>query len=891
MRWLRVLRLRLRSLLHAREVERELDEELGFHVQRQIEVHLAAGMSAEEARHTALLELAGIEQRKEECRDARGLVFVDGVRQDVRYAIRTLLKSPVFATVAVLSLGLGIGANTAMFTFVNAALLKPLPYPQAERIVVLWERAPESEATTLVHPVSFVKWNDRARSFDALAIGQPLPVNTDGADGAEMASGYWSTAGLFPVFGVAPAIGRAFTDEESRPGAAQVAVLSDGYWRRRFGADPSVVGRTIRLGESQATVVGVMPRGFRVGTLSVDIYYPLPLDRSHPEAVGSRSFQCFGRLRPGVGLDTARAEMTLVADQIGHEVELEKGWRVQVSTLRDVLVRDNRLALLLLLGVVAFVLLIACANLAVLLLTRGVGRRSELALRASLGASRSRLVQQLVVESLVLSGMGGALGLLIGAAASRGLVFLAKDAVEFGQIADVGLDVSVLAFTVALSVLTAVLFGLAPAWQVSRFDLQAALSERGRGASDSRGQHRVRAALMTGEIALAVVLLAGSGLLLRTFANLVQVKLGFEPEQAFTMKLFITDDAPRRAALVESILERVEALPGVRAVGTIQFLPLSGWTNNGPFHFVGRPNPADPTSMASDVSTVSRGYFDAMGIRLLRGRSFDRRDRMESPRVAVVNQAFVDRYSPHQDPLGQVILGDWANPRPTEIVGIVGDIRHNGLTTEPRPTVFLAQAQVPGYITYVVVRASSDLRGRDGHRGPPGDPAGGPPSSRDGRAVDAAVRLGGARAAETVRCPPRRLCGARARSLGRRALRLDGVHGQPAHARDRHSDGPGRSRGRRAALDPRPGSAPGRDGSGRRHPLLDGVEPSPDGAPLRRQPERSAHVRGRDRGPRQRDPGGRSRPRPPGLACRSRDGAAIRIADPEIFRPLVRLRR
>ncbi len=711
MRWIRVFRLRLRSLLLSGRVERELDEELRHHLERQIEENIGAGMSPEDARYSALRDFGGIEQRTDECRDARGLAFLDGLRQDLGYALRTLRKSPAFTAVAVLSLGLGIGANTAIFTFVNAALLKPLPYPQAERIVALRQRAAETGVTALVHPVSFLEWRDRARSFEALAIGQPLPVNTDGGYGAETVSGFWSTADLFRVFGVAPALGRAFAEEEARPGAAQVVVLSHGYWRRRFGADPRVMGRTIRMGGSQATVVGVMPPGFRVGTLNTDVYYPLPLDRSKPDAVGSRSFQCYGRLRPGVSLDAARAEMTLIADQIGDEIQAEKGWRVQVSDLRDSLVRDNRLALLLLLGVVVFVLLIACANLAGLLLTRGVGRRSELALRAALGASRFRLVQQLVVESLVLAVMGGALGLLLGAMASRALVFLAEDAVAFGQMADVRLDARVLGFTVALSLLTAIVFGLAPASQVSHFNLQAALVERGRGGSDSRRQHRVRAALVTGEVALAVVLLAGAGLLLRTFSNLFQVKLGFEPEQVLTMRLFLTDDAARRANLVESILDRVETLPGVRAVGTIQFLPLGGWTNNGPFHFVGRPEPTDPKSMESDVSTVSRGYFEAMGIPLLRGRSFDRRDGMESPRVAVVNQAFVDRYCPGEDPLGQVILGDWASPRPTEIVGIVGDIRHNGLTAEPRPTVFLAQAQVPGYITYVVLRALGDLPG------------------------------------------------------------------------------------------------------------------------------------------------------------------------------------
>ena len=709
MRWLRVFRLRLRSLLFSAQVEHELDQEFRHHLERQTEENLASGMSPEDARHSALRAFGGVEQRTEECRDARGLALVDGVRQDLGYALRTLSKSPAFTAVAVLSLGLGIGANTAIFTFVNAALLKPLPYPQADRIVALRQRAAETGVTALVHPVSFVAWRDRARSFEALAIGQPLPVNTDGRDGAEMVSGFWSTADLFRVFGVAPALGRAFTDEESHGGAAPVVVLGHDYWRRRFGADPQIVGRAIRLGREQGTVVGVMPAGFRVGTLSIDVYYPLPLD--DPVAVGSRSYQCYGRLRPGVSVQAAQVEMALVAEQVGREHPVEKGWGVEVFELRDSLVGDNRLALLLLLGVVVFVLLIACANLAGLLLTRGVGRRSELALRVALGASRFRLVQQLLVESLALAVMGGALGLLLGALASRGLLVLAEDAVAFGQMADVRLDARVLGFTAALSLLTAIAFGLAPTLQVSHFNLQGALAERGRGDSDSHRQQRVRAALVTGEVALAVVLLAGAGLLLRTFANLFQVKLGFEPEQVLTMRLFLTDEAPRRANLVESILDRVETLPGVRAVGTIQFLPLGGWTNNGPFHFVGRPEPADPKSMESDVSTVSRGYFEAMRIPLVRGRSFDRRDRMGSPRVAVVNQALVDRYCPGEDPLGQVILGDWASPRPTEIVGIVGDIRHNGLTAEPRPTVFLAQAQVPGYITFVVVRTSGDVQG------------------------------------------------------------------------------------------------------------------------------------------------------------------------------------
>ncbi len=715
-RWLDRFR---ESWTRARRDE-DLERELRSHLEAEIEDQLEAGLPPEEARYAARRALGNVALIKEDTRAVWRSAALDGLVQDLGYAVRTLRKSPAFTVVAVLSLGLGIGANTAIFTFVNAALLRPLPYPQADRIVALLQRPLDGngrglmldgKGTTLVHPVSFVEWRDRARSFEALTIAQPLPVNTDGSDGAEMVAGLWSTADLFRVFGVAPALGRAFTDEESRPGVERVAVLSHEYWRRRFGSDPEILGSAIRLGGGRATVVGVMPAGFRVGTLSVDVYYPLPLDRGRPETVGSRSFLCYGRLGPGTSLQAAQAEMALVAERVGQEHPGEKGLGVLLLALRDSLVRDSRRGLLLLLGVVVFVLLIACANLAGLLLTRGVGRRSELALRAALGARRSRLVQQLVVESLVLALLGGALGLLLGFWASRGLVFLAQDAVSFGQMADVRLDAGVLAFTVGLSLLTAIAFGLAPAWQVSRFDLQGALAERGRGGSDGRSQQRLRATLVTAEVALTVVLLAGAGLLLRTFSHLLQVKLGFEPEHVLTMKLFLTDDAIRRASLVESILDRIETVPDVQAVGTIQFLPFGGWTNQGPFRFVGRPAPRDPMSMESEVSTVSRGYIAAMGIPLVSGRDFDRRDRMGGQRVALVNQAFVDRYCPREDPLGQVIIGDWANPAPTQIVGVVGDMRHNGLTADPRPTVFLAQAQVPGYITYVVVRTSRDVQG------------------------------------------------------------------------------------------------------------------------------------------------------------------------------------
>ena len=561
---------------------------------------------------------------------------------------------------------------------------------------------------SLVHPRSFIEWHDRTRSFEALAIAQAIPVNTEGIDGAEQVSGMWSTAELFRVFGVEPVLGRSFTDQEARPGLPPVVVLSYGYWQRRFRGDRTILGKPIRIGKDSGVVVGVMPAGFRVANSNADLYYPLPLDLNRPQTVGSRSFWCYGRLRPGVTLAEAQAEILIVDKEISRQYPIDKGWGTMVVTLREYLVQDSRRILFLLLGVVGLVLLIACANLAGLLLVRGVGRQSELALRASLGASRGRLVQQLLVESLALATIGGALGLVLGIWTSRALVFLAKDAVAFGQMDSVSFDIRVLSFTVLLVLLTAVVFGLAPAWQVSRFDLQTALKGHSQRGADGYGQHRLRSALVVGEVAIAVVVLVGAGLLLRTFSRLLEVNLGFQPEHVLTMRTFVTGDPAHRSGLVESVLERVETLPGARAAGTIQFLPLTGFTNSGPFHFVGRALPAKPDDMDSDVSTVSRGYFAAMGIPLLRGRPFDRRDSIESRRVALVNESFVKRYCSNEDPIGQQIIGDWANPKPTEIVGVVGDIRHNGLATEPRPTVFLAQAQVPGYITYLVVRTAAD---------------------------------------------------------------------------------------------------------------------------------------------------------------------------------------
>jgi putative ABC transport system permease protein len=709
MRWVTKLRLRLRSLLRRDRVEEELDEELRFHLDRLTDEHVAAGMAPTDARRAALREMGGLDQRKEECRDARGLVLLDELRQDGQYALRGLRKSPGFTTVAILSLALGIGANATIFTFVNAVLLRPLPYPGSDRLVILREQPSGAEGTVNVHPLNFLEWQARAGSFEALALVQTPPLDVIGPDGAEQIADAQTTSELFHVFGVQPALGRMFTAEETRPGNHDVVVLGHGFWQRWFGGDPAVLGRRLAVRDGSLTIVGVAPPGLRIGLTEPDAYTPLPIDPVKPDSIGSRSFQCYGRRKPGVSLAEARAEMAVVASALARQYPMDEGYGVFVSGLHEYLVREGRPALRLLMAVVATVLVIACVNLAGLLMARGIRRRGELAVRASLGASRGRLVRQLVIESLVLSSLGGAAGLVLAYGGTRALAMLTAGALTVGSIEPIRLESTCLAFTLVVSTMTALLFGLLPAWQASRVEPQMALRERTRGGTADRRHHRMRSALVVTEVAMAVVLLVGAALLLRTFSRLVRVDLGFQPSGTITMGLFLGRRPPEaRVALVDQILERVEALPGVKAAGTIQFLPLTGMNCGTGFWLEGQ-TPGEPSrALTTDCSLVSRGYFAAMGIPIREGRAFDRRDRVGSPRVLIVNQSFAKRYFPAGRALGRPIFVYSSNQAWAEIVGVAGDIRHNGLTSEPVPTVFLLHAQTPGYILNLVVRATGD---------------------------------------------------------------------------------------------------------------------------------------------------------------------------------------
>jgi predicted permease len=705
------IKMALRALLRRSRAERELDEELRHHIERQTEQNMRLGMSPEEARSAARKAFGGVEQAKEWSRDARGLRWLEELWQDLRYGGRMLRRKPGFTAVAMISLALGIGANSTVFTFINAILIRPLPYPDPERLVNIWERAPGSTNVNPVLPLNFIEWRERARSFEAITLTQSFPVNATMEEGAEQLTHLWTTSEFFHVFGVAPALGRAFTPEEAKVGGDRgVAIISHDLWQRRFASDPGVIGKTILLsfGKQTRTVIGVMPAGFRMASLAPDVYTPMPLDRSNPQSIGGRSFICYGRLKPNVDLASAQAEMSVIANQLSNQYPADKGWGVAVFGLHQYLVKDARSILPILMGVVAIVLLIACANLAGLLMTNGVSRRNELAIRSALGASRFRIVRQLVVESFLLSALGGAAGLLLGVWGTRLLLLIAKDAVTFGRMDEVGPDLNVLGFTLGISVLTALLFGLLPAWHISRMDVQTVLKGYGRGAAGDRSHNRSRNVLIVGEIALAVILLVGAGLLLRSFSHLLQVPLGFQPEQVLTMRLFLSGNDEGRAGLAEQISQKVGELPNVRAAGIIHMLPTSGLNSGTGFYFEGQPEPEPAKRLSTEFSVISHGYFAAMGIPLLQGRLFGPQDRRGGPRAVIVNQAFLKRYFPQGEALGRRIIVVTSNKAPTEIVGVVGDVRYNRMAAEPKPTVFLLHSQTPRYISYLVVRATAD---------------------------------------------------------------------------------------------------------------------------------------------------------------------------------------
>ncbi|HUB78371.1 MAG TPA: ABC transporter permease [Bryobacteraceae bacterium] len=618
------------------------------------------------------------------------------VRRDLRYGVRLLRNAPGFTLVALAALALGLGAVTAIFSVVDAVLLEP-PYPHADRLLVVWEKNPsQNQFKMLAAGGNFAAWSVQSRTLQSVGGYQEVHVNlTGGPDGptdAEELPALRISAGLLPLLGVQPIVGRFFLPGEDRPGHSDFALLSYNLWRR-FGADRAIAGKTLRLDDKTYTIVGVMPRAFRVMASPADVWIPLAMDPADSRTAHSRFLIVLAAMRPGVKISQVRAELDALGNRLAEaDPVLNRGWGPSVFPLREELLGDVEKPLEVLMGAVALLLLIACVNVANLLLARGSTRRREIAVRMALGAGRGRIAAQLLFESLLLSVGGGAIGLLL----AWGAVSLVRrlGPTSMHGLAEAALDWRAFLFALAVSLLTGLLFGLAPAIQGSDATLYTALMEGSRGRTAARSGRLLRSALVTVEVGLAVLVLIGATLLVRSFERLRHFDLGFRPSGALTLRLPLAGDrnakSDRRVAFVQQVEDRVGALPGARAVAAVDTLPLGGFGFADTFVVEGRPAPADkPMAL---VRAVTPGYFRTMGLPLLEGRDFTAGDTKDVPFVMVASRSLARRYWPQGGALGSHLLLD-PNNRRAEIVGVVGDVKPETIEGETWLTLYGPYAQ------------------------------------------------------------------------------------------------------------------------------------------------------------------------------------------------------
>src|SRR5436309_6525189 len=617
--------------------------------------------------------------------------------QDLRYGLRTLAQAPGFTAVAAIALALGIGANSAIFSVVDAILIKPLPYKDPHRLVMVWETNPHrGRAKNVISPGNFLDWQSQNTVFEQMAAIRDDRLNLTGTGEPEELRGQAVSANLFPMLGVNAMLGRTFSPEEDLPDRPPVVLLSQRLWERRFGGDSNIVGRSVNLGGNIHTVIGVMARGFQFLSNSAEFWVPFGLDKSRDyRKTSGRYMVAAARLKPGVGLTQARSEMSDIAKRLEQDYpEFDKGWGVNVISLEEQISGDLRPALLVMLGAVGFVLLIACANVANLLLARATSRQREIAIRTSLGAGPWRLIRQLLTESVLLGIVGGALGLLLAQWGVRALVALAPR--NTPRLDEITLDLRVLGFTFLMSCVTGVLFGLAPALLATRTSPNESLKDGARPGAGSGRARMLPNSLVALEVALSLVLLIGSGLLIRSFVQLTAVNPGFQPENLLTARVLLPGsqyDGRKRVDFFQRALQRIEPLPGVRTASAISFLPFGELRSATGFTIQDRPEPAPGQRPVTDVRVVHPNYFRTMGTPLLKGRDFDRRDTPDSPRVFVINQALARKYWPDEDPIGKKISVAMDDENPYgEIIGIVADVKDQKLDADVLPTVFYPHA-------------------------------------------------------------------------------------------------------------------------------------------------------------------------------------------------------
>ena len=729
--WLYTIPLRLRSLFRWGQADQELDDELRDHLERKTEEYVAKGMAPEEARRRARLDLGGIEQTKERCRDARRMNWIQDLIQDLRYGLRMLRKSPGFTAVAIVTVALGIGANTAIFSIVNAVLLRPLPFPEPDRLVRIAFNEPGLGLRDV--PFSVPELDDlrnRAGVFKDVSTIASASENLTGADHPERLEFMVTHPNYFSMLGATPQIGRLFGSQDFALGFAPVAVISDGLWRRSYGADPNVIGRTVRLDNDPYTIVGVLPPGFRhpgptvSGNVEVFQTAGFSGDPAPPPARGTRFMPAaIGRLKPGLTLEQAQARLTAMAIQIRHDYATDypaqAQWTIEIQPLQEALVGNVRPMLLVLLGAVILIVLIVSLNIANLFLARASGRQQEMAVRSALGASRGRVIRQMLTESMLLSVSGGAAGVLT-TVGTLGLILRLVPS-NIPRLNEVRIDWVVLAFALAISVLTGLAFGLAPALQSAKAALSSAIREGARGSGCSAKTGRLRDALIVSELAFAVVLMVGAGLLLRTLRDLLQENPGFNPTQVVAANLSLPEpndpkadpylSVAQQTSFDRELLRRMRAIPGIELAAITSHLPTSDLRLSDAQAINALAIEDRPVESSLDLRAervrISADYFKVMQAPLLRGRFFSEGDEDGKQPVVIIDETTARKYWPTRDPLGQRVRfgADLTKPRMT-VVGIVQDIKSDGLDIDGIPHIYVPVYQSPDRDLSIVLRTS-----------------------------------------------------------------------------------------------------------------------------------------------------------------------------------------
>jgi putative ABC transport system permease protein len=696
------LRTLIRNLFLRKHVESDLDAEVRGYSAMLEEEKMSKGMKSNEARRAARMESGGAELLKEEVRSARAGAWIESLGRDIRYAARMLRKNPGFTAIAVLTLALGIGANSAIFSIVNAVLLRPLPYPDSGRLVVVWAtEASNNNSQDVTSYPGFEDWKAQSRSFEGLAAFTSRGITYSGADQAEVLSAMQISPGFLELLGVAPAMGRTFQSGESEAGASHVALLSDSLWKARFAGRPDILGQLVRINEQECTIVGVMPPGVRISRGPAEqIYVPLVRDPDR----GHGFLTILGRLRQGTSISQSQAEMNIITKRLEVQYpRTDKGVGANVVPLVNYYAGDARTACLFFLGVVTLVLLIACTNVANLLLSRGASRQKELAVRAALGAGRRRIIQQLLTESILLALAGGTLGIFLASWMAHLLATMLASNFDIPRVASTGTDVSVLGFTLLVSLATGVLFGIAPALSSSSPDWNENLREAGRSAAGSVRGRRLRGFLVIAETSLALILLSGAGILLKSLLVMRATAPGFTTQNLLAVDFRLPRNKMAKPLdlmrYYDDLLQRAESVPGVRSASLVADLPMNGGQDSLGFHIPGRPDPAPGKMFSASFNIVSANYLQTMEIPLIAGREFGPQDSASTPHVVLINERAAKTFWPGENPIGkQITLPSEEKGGPSITLTVVGetrDVRQISLGVPPRPEVLLNYQQ-PG---------------------------------------------------------------------------------------------------------------------------------------------------------------------------------------------------